>query len=379
MENYYLIVSALFYLSIMTASFIFLSRQHDHSVGRYRVVVTLFLFTMFGIISDTLHRLDSGGLINLPASIFVLTVINNYVFVPVLAALWFLYIVYTSYSSKVPRTYIYIAIGLLVINLILSLISFIPGTNLYFVIADDFYSRGKWFLLNTALFVVFYFLAMFVYVRYFKTFGRSEQYIFLIIFIAPLIGLVGHLTNEHIPFLLMNNVFCYMILAMNIQYINASTDFLTGLANRRSLSNHLHNRMTGSDKQSSFSIIMFDLDNFKMINDTMGHNVGDDALRQFGRFLRNNCKDVDFVARFGGDEFILVLDSMSPEQLTQKVAIIRESFKLYEGNKVGDFQIGFSAGYFIHTKDLNLSVSELISIIDERMFKDKRKRGNGLI
>ena len=171
-------------------------------------------------------------------------------------------------------------------------------------------------MLNTALFVVFYFLAMFVYVRYFKIFGRSEQYIFLIIFIAPLIGLVGHLTNEHIPFLLMNNVFCYMILAMNIQYINASTDFLTGLANRRSLSNHLHNRMTGSDKQSSFSIIMFDLDNFKMINDTMGHNVGDDALRQFGRFLRN--KGCRLRCPLWWHEFILVLDSMSPEQLTQK-------------------------------------------------------------
>ena len=166
-----------------------------------------------------------------------------------------------------------------------------------------------------------------------------------------------------------------MILAMNVQYIHASTDFLTGLANRRSLSNHLHSRMTGTGKTSNFSIIMFDLDNFKMINDTLGHDVGDDALRQFARFLRHHCKDVDFVSRFGGDEFIIVLDNMTPSELKQRVVTIREHFKQYEGNRVGDFELDFSAGYFIHNKDLNISTSELIRIIDERMFKDKRKRG----
>jgi diguanylate cyclase (GGDEF)-like protein len=135
--------------------------------------------------------------------------------------------------------------------------------------------------------------------------------------------------------------------------------------------------MTGTEKMSSFSIIMFDLDNFKMINDTLGHDVGDDALRQFARFLRHHCDNVDFVARFGGDEFIIVLDSMSPAELKKRVAVIREQFSEYEGNKVGNFKLDLSAGYFIHNKDLKISTGELIRIIDERMFRDKRKRSNG--
>jgi hypothetical protein len=68
---------------------------------------------------------------------------------------------------------------------------------------------------------------------------------------------------------------------------------------------------------------------------------------------------------------------MSPAELKKRVAVIREQFSEYEGNKVGNFKLDLSAGYFIHNKDLKISTGELIRIIDERMFRDKRKRSNG--
>lgn len=377
MENFFVIVSAFFYLSIMTASFIFLNRQDDQNSRRFRVVVLLYVFTILGIILDTLYRLDYGGLINLPSYAFAGVITATYVCLPVVWGLWYLYISHTLYLKEIPRAYNIVVAATLLLNLALSLISLIPGTNIYFTIVDGVYARGKLFFVQTIIFLLFLALTICFYTRFFKTFGKSERFTFLLIITTLILALVGHLLKNLIPFMVMNNVFNYMILAMNVQYIHASTDFLTGLANRRSLSNHLHSRMTGTGKTSSFSIIMFDLDNFKMINDTLGHDAGDDALRQFARFLRHHCDNVDFVARFGGDEFIIVLDSMSPAELKKRVAVIREQFSEYEGNKVGNFKLVFSAGYFIHNKDLKISTGELIRIIDERMFRDKRKRSNG--
>lgn len=361
----------------MTASFIFLNRQDDQNSRRFRVVVLLYVFTILGIILDTLYRLDYGGLINLPSYAFAGVITAEYVCLPVVWGLWYLYISHTSYLKEIPRAYNIVVAATLLLNLALSLISLIPGTNIYFTIVDGVYARGKLFFVQTIIFLLFLALTICFYTRFFKTFGKSERFTFLLIITTLILALVGHLLNNFIPFMVMNNVFNYMILAMNVQHIHASTDFLTGLANRRSLSNHLHSRMTGTGKTSSFSIIMFDLDNFKMINDTLGHDAGDDALRQFARFLRHHCDNVDFVARFGGDEFIIVLDSMSPAELKKRVAVIREQFSEYEGNKVGNFKLDLSAGYFIHNKDLKISTGELIRIIDERMFRDKRKRSNG--
>lgn len=102
----------------------------------------------------------------------------------------------------------------------------------------------------------------------------------------------------------------------------AECDPLTGLANRSTLQKHL--RRTGRAKdQSQKSLVMFliDLDGFKHLNDTFGHSVGDECLKQIARRLRRVCRGTEMVARLGGDEFALLLDAsraeVSPEQCAE--------------------------------------------------------------
>ncbi|MEO8051567.1 MAG: GGDEF domain-containing protein [Acidobacteriota bacterium] len=86
----------------------------------------------------------------------------------------------------------------------------------------------------------------------------------------------------------------------------ASQDPLTGLANRRKLERHL---ATLATKGRAFSVIYIDLNGFKYINDTLGHMVGDDLLKQFAGELRTAFRTTDVVGRWGGDEFLVVVDA----------------------------------------------------------------------
>jgi diguanylate cyclase (GGDEF)-like protein len=98
------------------------------------------------------------------------------------------------------------------------------------------------------------------------------------------------------------------------QAARASTDALTGLAGRGEIDARLR-AATGSDV-----VCLMDLDSFKGVNDTHGHAAGDQALRAFGRLLRSSVRDVDFVGRYGGDEFLLIFSGTPLEIAEQRMA-----------------------------------------------------------
>ncbi len=88
----------------------------------------------------------------------------------------------------------------------------------------------------------------------------------------------------------------------------AVTDGLTGLYNRRYFESHLMNAVsTVQDGNKSLSLLMMDIDHFKQINDTYGHNVGDEVLRELGVRILDSVRGVDLAARYGGEEFVVLL------------------------------------------------------------------------
>jgi len=171
-----------------------------------------------------------------------------------------------------------------------------------------------------------------------------------------------------------------MILVLLEDQINARTrlafiDDLTDLPNRRSYSDRLDselNRARASGAQ--FAVLVVDLDRFKQVNDSIGHDAGDQVLKHSAQRLRNCVRRIDTVARTGGDEFCLILSSPAGRREANMVAksieqAIDEPIVL-GGKKV---QIGASVGIAIFPEDAR--DSKLLNLVaDSRMYETKRGR-----
>ncbi|MFA5660291.1 MAG: GGDEF domain-containing protein [Bacilli bacterium] len=375
MDLIYLLVLAISSVLVLLVSFLFVRAQFEKSSQLRRTLRFLFFSILISIIIDLFNRLHaSPHSFALPSIIRYATVITYILAMPTISALWFVYIVNSTHLDKMPRSYLHAVYAALVVHYVLTFISAIPGTNLYFTITNGVYERGNLFFIYSGFFILFYLMTLMVYFRFFYTISLIERYIFFVVFSLPIVSQIIQIFIPDISFIILGNTYSFMILAMSVQHLSATTDFLTGLANRRNLTAFLQRKISNLGPADSFSIIMVDLDNFKNINDTLGHHRGDDALRKVSQFFKNYCKESAFVARLGGDEFIIISDITEPEVLHKHINSLRLQFKDFIGTDFSPFELGFSAGFYQFKKESQVSIPELFAIIDERMFKDKRIR-----
>ncbi|MGH9143363.1 MAG: diguanylate cyclase [Vicinamibacterales bacterium] len=158
--------------------------------------------------------------------------------------------------------------------------------------------------------------------------------------------------------------------------LESHTDPLTGMPNRRSLDRQLEvglERIKRSGARGT--VVVLDLDRLKEINDTYGHEVGDRALRTVGNVLRATVREDDLCARFGGDEFIVVLWDCYPEHEERRVADLQNAvaahpFEPRPGVRVS---LSISAGAARFPDD-GSTFEEMLAAADERMYRDKAGR-----
>ena len=157
----------------------------------------------------------------------------------------------------------------------------------------------------------------------------------------------------------------------------ASHDVLTGLDNRQGVESKLKRRM---EARKTFSVVLLDLNGFKQVNDTYGHEAGDDLLKQFSTELRSASRATDVVGRWGGDEFIVVLDGSVTEARSHVERMQKWVFGSYtlhlgaEGPKVE-----VSAAIGLVEWQPGESIKDLLGRADALMYKQKaemRKRAD---
>ncbi len=144
-------------------------------------------------------------------------------------------------------------------------------------------------------------------------------------------------------------------------------DPLTRLYNRRFLEEKYEYIKRNYD---TFVLVFVDLDNFKEINDRWGHELGDKVLIEVAEFFRRNFREYDFVVRYGGDEFCIILVNVDKEKAERILERIKNKFEIEILNFFG-FNLSFTYGVAEYPKD-GESLDTLVKIADERMYKHKK-------
>lgn len=157
-------------------------------------------------------------------------------------------------------------------------------------------------------------------------------------------------------------------------YRNARTDALSGLSNRQALQEYLKQTIADSEKMhTEFAFLFLDFDDFKAVNDSLGHDIGDQVIREASQVLVSEIRNYDFVARVGGDEFVIILKHYDTiEALGSEIDELQNALK--GADLAGDYKIHInsSIGVSFYPKDGDDYVS-LMQKADIAMFQAKRE------
>jgi len=156
----------------------------------------------------------------------------------------------------------------------------------------------------------------------------------------------------------------------------AVTDALTGLANTRSLFVHLESEIARAERSGeTLTILVLDLDGFKEVNDRFGHLTGNKVLRQVGRHLQGVCRPYDYVARMGGDEFVLVLAGITDGALVRKREELDKLVRAAGADCTGETVLSASIGEASYPSE-GTNAEELLAEADRKMYAMKHSRRN---
>jgi len=203
-----------------------------------------------------------------------------------------------------------------------------------------------------------------------------------------LAGVVGVLTlyhaekqafsSDHLRVLLAMSSKMALVIENALKYqqaeSSATTDYLTGLPNARSLFLQLNRELARSKRSNTpLTVMVCDMDGFKQVNDRYGHLEGNRVLQLFARWVSESSREYDLVARMGGDEFVVVMPGVTPDDAHLKAAHLRELAKDAAKEVCGEDLLSLSVGQALYPTD-GEDAEGLLAEADRRMYNDKQQR-----
>ena len=154
---------------------------------------------------------------------------------------------------------------------------------------------------------------------------------------------------------------------------NALTDPLTGLPNARYMALRFDEEAARARRNARpFQVVMLDLDDFKIVNDSFGHKVGDKMLREMARIIQAQLREYDFLARYAGDEFVAIVQELVEDQvedLKQRIGTAVSEFSLNVRGG-GQARVGISVGTATYGTD-GETLDQLLVAADQAMYRAK--------
>lgn len=294
---------------------------------------------------------------------------------PLIFILYIDYIVFRS-VRHVRRVALYwLPFALVFISL-----SFINIASGAFFIVDDegFYQRQ--FLLPLMFFLQ-YVPVLYALWFLFDVRRRIDRRHIAILFFFPVPALVSSVLQFVVPGLTLiwpAVALGLVALYMSLQNRQLTEDYLTGAYNRRALDEYLQSKVRHCEPGKTFSAFMIDLDKFKKINDRLGHKTGDEALVESVQILRRAVRSSDFIARYAGDEFVVVFDSTDERDLQNVALRIQQEADRSNSSGARYYNLGFSIGMGIFDPLVDQNIENFMKRIDQYMYEIKRKKKNNM-
>ncbi len=365
------IIINVYSIGILVIIYIFSLRNDEEKSLQNKLYNGILLITILMLAVDILSRFDGK-----PHTIYpIINQIGNFVIFllnPVVASLWLLYVYDQIFQTeKIPRKVRYPLYAVNAVNIVLLILTQFRGWY-YYIDSDNIYHRGPMFLFAASISTVLVIAAFLLIVINREKINKKHYFSLLFFAVPPCLGLFFQLIFYGISIVLNGIVLSLLIVSLNIQNYNIYTDYLTGVNNRKKLEIYMRQKISTSTEEKTFSAIMLDLNNFKVINDTYGHDVGDNALQITAKLLGSCLRSNDFIARFGGDEFCIVLDISDQAKLEEVVSRIKNCIDKYKQTVDQPYKLSISMGYAVYDYRSFMSMEEFQKQIDKLMYDDKQ-------
>lgn len=338
-----------------------------------KLYAVMLVSTMATMTADILSRFDGLSAPLFPA----LNWCGNlalYLLAPALPSLWVEY-VYLQVSGKDgARAGVHAAlITLNALNTFMVIAT--QFTGWYYVIdAANVYHRGPAYPLSHLITVVMIGWAYCVTIRNRHNIDKKVLFSLLFFPVPSTLGIVLQLVFYGYAFALLASVLSLLVVLLYAQDDSIYTDFLTGVGNRKKLEAVLKEKIAKSSPRRTFSFVMLDIDHFKQINDTLGHEAGDQVLKTAASLLKRCVRASDYVTRYGGDEFCLILDVSSEAGVARVNERIRSALNALKQAGTLPCPLSFSMGHAVYDFEERLTAEALLKRVDARMYEDKRRK-----
>ncbi|MDR3552985.1 MAG: GGDEF domain-containing protein [Clostridia bacterium] len=364
------IISIHFYsLTILTLITINLRKCVEMDNHLLRMLYHLVQVTMVAISADLLSWVLDGRSGNLMRFFVFATNIMYYFFVPLTAILSYMIVVYMTEHEKM-FSHGRLAYCITAYAAVVLIAATDPLTGFAFTVdAANRYHRGQLFLV---MFLLIFSLMLLTVIHIYS--HRSEHLFDLLaaqlFWLPPVVGAVGQILIPGANLMLAGVTIAILLLYIGLQTKSNRLDYLTGVHNRRYLDDFINFKV----RQNAFSAIIMDIDHYKLINDNYGHHIGDEVLITVASILKVSTRQYDCVARYGGDEFVIVINSHDRDVLY--TVISRINYQIFQLNNSSGypFILSLSMGYDVFNAESYKTGKDFVKHIDALMYANKQKK-----
>jgi len=361
--------------SILVLFILFINMSHPKRDFRFDQKLYFYLIISVAVILvlDSAQWISEGKNFAVFREINIIAGVLYYMLQPVPCIFWCLYIryKYTMNTKETMRAGKFLFIPALA-NAFFAVMSCFY--NVYFYVdKNNVYHRGELFWVCSVV-IAFYFIYAIIYILANKSKVKNEIYLSLLMFsFPPLVGgtIQTFYYGESLVWPCVT--LSLLIVYTSIQNGQLYTDHLTGLNNRRLLDLYLDRYMRKTGQVSSIGAIMLDINSFKAINDKFGHTTGDQALITVANIMKNSMGKESFLARYGGDEFVVVSDTNDMEDIERIAKAIENNIEIYNSQSKAQYSIKLSMGYSIFQCGIGLSKDDVLNEIDRKMYEKKEE------